>query len=253
MLTRLLHRVRALRSARRRLVAAGLVLAALATALAIVGFLLARAAPRWWRARGTDEAVVAQAVENGLFNHMTAVRPRGKDAADHWVSEPWSVSIDAADANAWIAERLPGWLANRKVPVAWPREVREVQVEFAPGVIRVGTRIGTHRDQYVTLDLRPEIAADGSLWLRAEGVGIGDLPVPAGLAMGWVRDSGREMFGEAGAAVGVVGVVDALEGGHALVNDAVVRIDGGRRVRLLAVVPREGRVEIVCRTEGKKR
>jgi hypothetical protein len=261
----LLHRVRALRRFHRRIIIVGLVLASGATLLLLVGYALTRGSPSWWRTRQANQAATAAAVENGVVNHLTAVRARDqaqKEAAaktgEKWKSEAWSVSLQAADVNAWLAERLPRWLENRQPPVKWPRQVREVQVEFADGIVRVGTRVAaasgdeSDRDQFLSVELRPELMDDGKLWLRASGVSVGALPVPSALAMEWVRQVSGELFTEMMEKVPEAKTtLEAMAGERPLVNDAVVRIDGGRRVRLLKIIAKNGRLDVTCRTEAK--
>ena len=152
-----------------------------ATVLVLVVTSLTRSAPSWWRS----------VRENGLVNVMYEVRP---DAA-----EPWSVGLRAADANAWLNTRLGQWLRNRDERFVWPAQVRNVQVEFDRGLVQVGVEyVSDERPQVISATLRPEFHEDGSLWVRAESVSIGRLPLPADWILGQAIDTGHQggLFGE---------------------------------------------------------
>jgi len=193
-----------------------------AIGLPIAMGMMARA-PSWWRsidARSTATIRAGTDLENHVVEVMRLVRPSGKPAAGtptgpgSYQSEPWTIAIRAADANAWMNARLPKWVASRgpdttpsSGPIApgtqtkarmfaWPEQVEQVQVEFARGMIHIGARIreSTPKDdassentrsaaRIVSASLVPELAADGSLWMRAEGVGVGSLPLPTSLLL----------------------------------------------------------------------
>lgn len=222
--------------------------------LAVVGWRLTRAAPQWWttidpEAQSTIDA--AEAVENDLANEMhRADRTPIPGIRDHWTSEPWSFAIRGTDANAWLGVRLRAWIANREPDLVWPDPLEQIQVDFANGLIRVGIELrGEGLDQIIALTLVPEIRDDGALWLRVRTIHLGRLLVPAGLALDQLSGRLGELGGiDAKARTEIRRIVGTLTGKEPLVADPVVQLSDGRLVRLLAITPRDGRIDITCQT-----
>lgn len=223
---------------------------------------LARGAPSWWRGIEPDAYARAVAVEDGFVSQLAAMR----EPADGEPGASWSFSLQAADATAWVNERLPRWVANHEAGFRWPEAVREVQVEFDEGVVKLGARlragsdehaVRAEEDRYYSVVLRPWVDADGRLWLRPGGAAVGAMPVPPGaanaIAMAWIRGAAVDLFASEGDGLSLERVSeqvsDAAAGRRPLVQDAIIRIDPARHVRILAIVPRRGRLEVTARTE----
>lgn len=217
-----------------------------ATVLVLVVTSLARSAPSWWRSvRATDPATVARAesIENGLVNVMYEVR------AD--ASEPWSVGLRAADANAWLNTRLAQWLLNRDERFVWPEQVRNVQVEFDRGLVQVGVEyVRDERPQVISATLRPEFHEDGSLWVRAESVSIGRLPLPADWILGQAETAWPDLFASGSVEDPEVRrMLDALAGTGPLATDPRVSLGDGRRVRILGLHSSGSTLHLTMQTE----
>lgn len=217
-----------------------------ASALVVVTIGLVRMSPDWWRTTHPDDPAtiqMAEDIETDLVNVMYQVR--GGD------DETWSVTLRAPDANAWLNTRLVRWLGNADAEFEWPEEIGDVQVEFDRGLVHVGVRVdGADRPRVLSATLRPEFHADGSLWVRAESVFVGRLPIPAG----WVVDRADAPWPDVLPARLLEQpltnhVLDALAGGVALDDDPVLDLGDGRRVRLLGLVCEQGRLRMTCRTE----
>lgn len=214
--------------------------------LGIVGAWAAQSKPGWWRpptgavrggvvaperaasddngipmnsAQAADDS--ARALEQGLASEFTRVRPS---------NEPWAIKVRSADANAWLALRLPQWLAHdRELP--WPKGVDLVQICFdAPDRVT----LGAERDGWVwsaTMRVRLE---NGRLALEPVGGALGRLWIP------WLMPSAPKSPPAAGDAAAGVG---SEEGGALSVAafvpelaesiEAIVPLPDGRRVRLL--------------------
>ncbi|MEO1479382.1 MAG: hypothetical protein AAFV01_12470 [Bacteroidota bacterium] len=217
---------------------------------------LAESEPRWWSGasvRSIEMAELARRVENGAITHITADHQGATAEAVEW---PVKLSDDGA--NAWLNLRLPVWLPRMTAdefeevrdasgrlieqrPVGgmgWPDNVDEVRVAFVDGRFRIGARIRTAADrtQVFGATLAPEVREDGSLWMRATGVSVGRVALPAGLVLG--RDGGRlreylpaslidSAEGEA--------IFSKLAGDAPMFEDAVIKLGDGRRVRLLSL------------------
>jgi len=248
-------------------------------------------APSWWRSidpRSAATIRVGTDLENQIVEIMRLVRPSAKPAAGSppgpgaYQSEPWTIAIRAADANAWVNARLPKWvasqgpdsatssgqiaLATKSKPrtFAWPEQVEQVQVEFARGMIHVGARIRESTSQVsrndssksaariVSASLVPELAADGSLWMRAEGVGVGSLPLPTSLLLSSASAGNmvalpRELRDLPETAA----LLRAFTGDTPLTVTPTLTLGDGRRVRVLAIRSEDGLLILTCRTERK--
>lgn len=213
---------------------------------------LTRRAPRWWNTNLAIDPAAGEAIEMGLMGHLSAVRPADPEmkAGEAWRSTPWSVSLTEEDANAWLNSRLPKWMMNRGKPVAWPIGLRSLQVKFEEGSIRLGVQVIDGNESVIAgVALKPEVHDDGSLWLNSSGLDIGSLPAPA-----WAIGAARSAYGDAIPPAirelpETAAFFGALEGTNAIFPNAMIRLDGGRRVRVLSVSPKKGRVDLTFRTE----
>ncbi|MBL8764978.1 MAG: hypothetical protein JNM07_11980 [Phycisphaerae bacterium] len=242
------------RPARFWVLRAGLVVAALVCVFTLVLLGLTRQRPDWWCALDAADprtAETARAVENGVQTVLSRVR--GRDPADPSRSEPWSVSLKAADANAWLNARLPKWVENQTRRGGWPEQIREVQVEFRDGHVLIGARVRSgDGDRVLAAVLRPRIDPDGSLWIPATRLALGRLSVPAswvfnadvGLASLQVPAELREL-------TEARGLFGALAGIEAVSRTASLRLADGRRVRVRAINAHDGLLDLTFTTETR--
>jgi len=223
-------------------------------------YAMTHASPAWWRSRRPADPSAVQAaeeVENGLVTQFSSVRPGDPKfeprPGQSWQSEKWSVSLSEDDANAWLNERLRRWITTRDSGVRWPEDVQEIQVEMAPGVLHVGTKVRTASGPRVlALSVRPIVASDGALWVPADGVQLGTIPLPSSLVLEWAKRTVFELFPDSSEVrADTQAVLDAFQGRSAIVRDPVVKLEGGRRVRLLGIATRDGRMDLTFRTEKK--
>jgi len=241
------------RRIRRLFVAAGLSLVAGACGLVMFGAALSRATPSWWRSFPREDpalASLARRVENSVQTEV--FQNRASHREDGLLrSDPWSIRLSAEEASAWLAVRLPMWMANQKEKFRWPRELEEVQVDFAEGTLTFGARLDAARGARVlTATVWPHLDEQGRLFLPAKRVNVGRLAVPAS----WVLEHAR------GAAARCIpanlrdlpeteALVRAFEGDHALIETAVFKLGDGRRVRVLSFSLDGGMLQITCQTE----
>ncbi len=221
-------------------------------ALAAVGLLVAAvlggARPAWWRdppgsVDVSERRALAGAVDNGAWTAVTQLRPLGTvdPATNVAVSEPWSVSLSAEGATAWLNEKLPRWLATQQHPVRVP-DGSEFQAAFEQGVVRLGMRIpdggsggGERGGRFVSLALRPRIDGDG-LWLPAASASIGRLNVPV-----------ATLFGDRPGELALL-----LRGRAPALRGAAIKLPDGRTVRLLKFEPFEDRLVLTMQTESAR-
>lgn len=264
------------RRIRRIAVAAGFIAVALLSATVLIGLALAQEDPRWWTAvnPGDPRTVeLAEAVENGITSALTQVRATpaasGVTSLPETTNTPWRVFVTNEQANAWLNVRLERWLADQTeqgaIDFRWPHEVKQVQVSFEDGRIHVGARVvrpgatpeAQPRPQTLGASLRPEFGSDGSLWLTAERIEIGRLPVPASWVLGSAR-SGKpsagekkveEVSDELARLPQTQKVIAAFKGERPVISRPVIKLADGRRVRLLSIQPQDGRLVITAQTE----
>jgi len=238
---RLIRRTRSAR-ARRWMVFGAIVTVSLASTgltLVVVALLLARQAPGWWQGiDAADPRVVdlADRAERAVVSAMHRSRPDGA---------PWTVAVTAEQANAWLNVKLPRWVTSRSD--AWPEQISQVQTHFADGRVSVGLRIGgwdgeTH---IVAATVNP-VLHDGGLWLMQPATNAGRLDLPAGWTINrlarWLPVSirRREMAQRALGALRQEGPVLPL---------TQVRLEDGRRVRLVGLRVEDDRLLLTCVTE----
>lgn len=204
---------------------------------AVVGaaWLAAGAVPAWWTraGAGVGTAQAAEALENAVVSQLTMVRETDPalPAGGPWRSAEWAVSIKESDAAAWLTHRMPRWVENR-----WPERAAEAvrrspRIEFAEGEVRIGVRDDASR--VVWASCVPRVGGDGSVWLEAASAAVGRVPV----RQSWV---GRAASAE---------VADVLAGRRALLPAGAMELEDGRRVRLVGLLVRDGRLEVRAVTE----
>jgi len=251
-------RWKAFRRRRRLLLVAGLSFTTVLTAVILV-IALARARPAWWTPLSLEDPAVAQGaeiLENAVVSQTSLVRPSATAplaAGVSWQSDPWSVAISQSDANAWLIARLPRWLANQDRTFEWPANTGPVQLYFRETQLRVGLRIVKDgREQIVAATATPTLDESGALWLNDCKLHAGRLGLPSEWSQSILRSSVQSYIPPAIAdSDKSAKALDILTGKVPLIRDASLRLGDGRRVRLLKIVVRDGRVELTCRTERK--
>jgi hypothetical protein len=250
-----------LRFARPAIVAGAVVLVGLIAVGVLSARSLTRAAPSWWQntAPSTDRADRARDLENAAVSQLYLARKPSADAPApglSWQSEPWSVSLRDTDVTAWLTSRLPRWLEGQRGMPEWPDELSQFQVRFDDNAVRVGVRVQSPpgdpnaRTRYVSATFIPEIDDRGSLWLRTTWAHMGRLPVPASWIIGDRADAGlipANLLQHPDAAA----FLNVARADAPLAVDPVATLEDRRRVRLLNLRIRDGRLELTMRTESR--
>jgi hypothetical protein len=168
-----------------------------------------------------DAEARGEALEQALVSAVTKVRdPAG---------ESWAIAIDPADINAWLATRLPKWVAHDPefAPFAAASEVR---IGSEDGAVILETPIGPSALGLVATVRMPLELPEGDerLRIRIGGVRVGRLPIP---------------FAEAGfdAAGNVQAELQRLEERH---PDRRFRLGDGRFIEIRAISCEDGRIKI---------
>lgn len=250
----------------RGLVLAGaLSLVGLASVGILAGYLVAGARPGWWGPMDPGDPVNianAKRIHVALTNQLNARRDAAENLSDaeRFRSAPWGMRLAVDDANAWLNIEMPRWLRSSggRLPTAWLDEIDQIRVDFDGKEIRAGVEAPTDEgERWLWVTVEPRIDEDGSLWMLASTVHIGRLAMPAR----WVLDRAEHDLdtGETSVLPAAIArlpeareLISALRGERPLAVDPVIRLfDGGRQVRLLELKPEDGRLLIVCQTEGR--
>ncbi|MEM1165704.1 MAG: hypothetical protein AAGI30_05370 [Planctomycetota bacterium] len=210
-----------------------LILIGVLTAVGVVAWWQAGRAPAWWGevARQVAHPTApdrARLLESGL---VSLGGPGSRDP----------VAIEERDANAWLAHRLPDWLANQGVRP--PPELTGVGLRFEPGLIRVAVQMDRPAADdavdhtFIAAAFRPEVDA-GALSLRLASISSGRLALSADVFEQTIRRLVDRARPPAGAAGDAHAVIDALLGGDPITNTdelTVERFDVERGRLVLAV------------------
>jgi hypothetical protein len=243
-----------LRRIRRRAAPALALLVALIAAAGALAWFMASREPAWWaRTLVPDAPARATALENGSVSVFSTPRPPG---------ERWTAAINEEDANAWLAARLPQWLAAQTPPLRWPAEVERVGVSFRDGGVLLGAAVRQGKQsQVLSLRLVPSVGADGELRVAATSFRVGRLALPPGLvlsATGRPNPLGSAILAESDLPAGLRewpeadAVARALLEGLPLVKRPRFGLGDGRSVRLRGVEARDGRLLLTCTTDAAR-
>src|SRR6185503_15351844 len=97
----------------------------------------------------SDPAAIqtARDVENSITSLVHQARPPPtphSPPSPPRDSEPgtWSIRMTEEEANAWLAARLPAWVANQSDEFTWPRDLSPPQVRLENGRATVRVTLG---------------------------------------------------------------------------------------------------------------
>jgi hypothetical protein len=196
-------------------------------------------APAWWSPvdpANEQTAELAQRVEYRLVEEAHKARSE---------PEPWWIEVKQDQLNAWLAARLPEWVAH-EYGVQWPAAVGRPQVNVDQGGISVGVDIETDfGPRCVVAHLAPAVVGDRlSLGLQGLSIGRVRLPgAPLGVVLEQMRAAGVGDFLDD---PGVGQVLALLQDGRGIAP--TVTLGDGRRVRVLAVRCDRGAVLLQAQT-----
>jgi len=221
------------------LASVAMVVVVIAIAGGVAAWRLARLEPAWWPqdvVADEQTRTLADRVEFRIAEEVHRIRP---DA------DPWRLRVRDDHVNAWLASRLPEWLAHSE-NVEWPSQLGTPRVRFGEGGVTIGLSFDDHgRRRYVVADLEPRIV-DGRLSLALNGVTIGRLWIPGASIQTLIehyRDVVPEGFIDDPA---IRRIIDLLVEEQRF--EPSFDLTDGRKVRLIDVVAGDGEMIIECET-----
>ena len=221
---------------RRKLLVAALAVVILALVGAAWVWFLLRSAPLWYvppDPRDANVASLAETAEYRLVEEYRKIRPE---------AERWTIRVREDQVNAWLAARMPEWIANRQ-EVDWPVELGVPQVRMTEAGIDVAVPAELDGGSHVlVMRLVPEIR-DGQLRMGLERAGVGRANVGRGPA---------EMIAEAIAPfledeADQIAIMDVLSGRVGI--QPIIDLGDSRLVEVVSVVLGDGVMEVTNRTE----
>ena len=221
--------------------AVGLLLILLLT-VAVVAWLMIRsrinATPEWFEphaASTPERRAEAQLVERTVTSRLTELRT----PEDQWVLE-----LSQDEANAWLAERLPRWLANREID--WPTGFGPVVMRMDAGVITLASTMAKPdgSERVVGVTVQPLVQGE-QVMLMAETMHIGTLAVPGEMVASRLDTLLPPGILEprAGMELGAI-----LSGTSPIMDPAEFTLADERRVRLHAIEIDGTSLKLTCTT-----
>lgn len=192
--------------------------------------------PVWYRPPDPmDMRVMALAdrVEYRIIEEAQRIRPD---------EGAWTVRIRSEQVNAWLASRLPKWVANR-YEQGWPDALGTPQVRLAEASIDLATEVQLHgRAQVIVLTVAPWLDDDGGMRLRLDGIQLGRIPL-----------GGDPISRLTELLDGVVDIDDRMRSWIAVLTgetaiDPIIRLADDRRVRITDLRVDHDLADVTCRT-----
>lgn len=229
------------RSAWRRIALTLLIVALL---VGVVLWYRSTAMPDWWSPPDPKDphiVEVADRVEYQLVEQAQLVRPADDD---------WGVRVHESQINAWLASRLPKWLAHHDMQ-EWSNAVRLVQVRLEDGAIVIGAEVGTRiQPRVVSLRIIPELE-DGRIALFADAVSIGRISIGTAPIDRIIEELGDIISSDVMNDPAVVQIVETLRGDRTW--PAEFKLADGRHIEVRELTLERGAFSAMCRTLPKQR
>jgi hypothetical protein len=217
---------------------------ALVTAIVVMTVVIgsvSRTVPEWYQPPSPQNAEVSRLAERVEYRLVEETRK---------IREPedlWTLRVREEQINAWLATRLPEWIAHEQ-GVQWPPQLGTPQVRVDRGHVALALPVGDDAYRRVVVARLGAEVRDGGLWLSLERVQVGRLAIPGDpldtlLAMARRTPLQDQIDGTAWKPV-----LDVLSGREPL--EPMLELGDNRRVELMDVRCRRGAIEFTSRTHG---
>ncbi len=227
------------RSVRRRLAVIAAVAVLGVAAGGAVAWRMSWMAPSWWVSPVPDDAQAAALADRVEFRLTEEAHKIREDPV-------FRLRITQEQVNAWLATRLPDWVAHRS-GAPWPPQLGLPQVRLGKGTASVGIDVMTESGRRVVVaDFRPRIRG-GRLEFPIASVGVGRVRIPGASAAALVDRLRGPLSAELADDEVMDALSEALRGERHL--DPVLRLSDGRTVELLEVSCEDGAIVLRCRTK----
>ncbi len=189
--------------------------------------------PEWWSPLpiGPDTAHSAEVFEQRVVNEGHRVRG---------LEDSWDLTLEETGANGWLFTRLKDWMRSQVPPLSLGEGVRSVRVMFRAEVAYVAAELEGGR--IATVGVKPAIDDRGRLVLAVQSASVGRLGLPAVWATRALSPSSSRGGG---------GGWLRFEEGRVVLEEPVLKLADGRRVRIVGIEAREGSLVLRCKTVGR--
>ncbi len=194
-------------------------------------------APQWWSPPDPSReqtVLLAERVEYRLAEEAHKVRSD---------DDPWLLRVTEDQVNAWLAARLPAWVAHTHA-LDWPQGIGVPQIHFNDNTVNAGIDFADRdRRRYLVASLSPRLV-EGKLVLVLEGVSLGRVWIPGRS----IRSIPIDRIMPAGymANRDIKRLVDLLIDEQRI--DPTFELADGRRVRLREISFDQGELIVECET-----
>lgn len=212
----------------------------------VAALVLALRSPGWFAPVVVNASMreTAQRLENRIITEAYRYRgaPReGPKGGPRQTGENWTLRITEQEATAWLSVKLPEWILNRDPAARLPASIGDLQAHFSGGRVLVGCR-----SDRAIVSVSGQPAVGNGVRLARVRAGIGSLALPLWIG-GWAIMKEDAIKGADGAAVW-----GAIRGREPILKDAAIKLEDGRRIRVVAVrvgEKKDGVLEVECATE----
>lgn len=221
-----------------------MIVAATLVVLAIAGGVLWQltwSVPEWWAPPSPDDDEV-EAYADRVEYRMVEEAQRIRDTR-----EIWKLRVREEQINAWLATRLPKWVAHQH-DIDWPEQLGRIQLNLGADQSSLAIEY-FERDRPRVLVVHGRMFYDGgALCIAVEQIDLGRLPLP-GRTVARALNRLEEIAPELLRSEDVNQIVEIIEDGACM--DPGLTLADGRRVQLLDVQSEDGSVVLTCRTAAR--
>lgn len=199
--------------------------------------------PEWWERANVArliDSLEAESLENMILAECSRIRPSRAEPPDDemtYVSDEWFVEIAQSSANAWIAVRFPKWIENQNKSAQITKGIETARVKFFPRGARIGLPLQVGALNVLgSLQIGVDDNAEGGTVVSEVNAFVGSLPVPDRIIGLCMDESMNEL-------------TDRDRINRAIDKLPTIRLQDGRRVRVLYVRFEDELMRVYCRTE----
>jgi hypothetical protein len=202
---------------------------------------MSRMAPSWYAPPDANSVSVATVADDFEYDVVERVQrhrsPRDSD---------WSASISEQQINAWLANRLPKWIAHDS-ELRWPASLGMPQVKIEPNGISVAVPVGQNTPRTVVARFLPTLK-DGKMYLRVDHVAVGRISMPGEPLANLVKaidDVSPETLNDPSLkqAIGLLSGEQAIE--------PSLQLEDGRRIRVTRLQLSFRKIDVSAVTESR--
>ena len=206
---------------------------------AIALWILMRTAPAWYAPPDPLDANVAAIADEFEYRIVEEMQKIRVGEAQFWV-----LRLNESQMNAWLAARLPRWIANRTSPQC-PNELGTPQVRIEATEMSVAMPLSSGRAARVLVVHFTPRVENGLLRVEVNSIGMGRIGLP-GEPLANLVEKLESVWPQSARDPQIQQGKDALSGRQAI--EPILRLEDGRRIRIVGMVLADGEIKITAQT-----